>query len=90
MMHHVAKIVNDEYFIWVGLFGSLLASFINTILLYRVGRLVYGDAKMAELASYLYIVSHSVFYQVTFYSENTFLMFTLLGIYALYMGGKKA
>lgn len=48
--------------------------------------MVYKDAKMAELAAYLYIASHSVLYQTTFYSENTFLMFTLIGFYALYSG----
>ena len=56
------------------------------ILIYRVGILIYKDAKMAELAAYLYIASHSVLYQITFYSENTFLMFTLLGFYAMYVG----
>ena len=54
---------------------------INTILLYRVGSLLYKDMRMAEMAAYLYIVSHSVLYQITYYSENSFLMFTLLGLY---------
>lgn len=58
------------------------------MLLYRVGTLIYKDARMAELAAYLYIVSHSVLYQSTLYSENTFLMFTLLGFYVLAAGSK--
>ena len=58
------------------------------MLLYRVGILIYKDARMAELAAYLYIVSHSVLYQSTLYSENTFLMFTLLCFYVLAAGSK--
>ncbi len=54
--------------------------------MYRVGALIYEDKRMAELAAYFYIVSFSVLYQVTFYSENTFLMFTLLGFYVIYAG----
>jgi len=84
MMHSVATLLGDYHFVWVGAIGALLQSYINTILLYRVGTLIYKDAKMAELSAYLYIASHSVLYQMTFYSENTFLMFTLLGFYAMY------
>jgi hypothetical protein len=79
MMHIVATVFGDSHFLWVGPIGALLQSFINTILLYRIGTIIYKDAKMAELSAYLYIANHSVLYQMTFYSENTFLMFTLLG-----------
>ena len=88
MAYSLATIVGDEHYIWVGPMLSLVQSWVNTMLLYRVGVLVYKDAKMAELASYLYIASHSVLYQITFYSENTFLMFTLLGFYAMYASKK--
>ena len=86
MMHSVATALGDTHFMWVGPIGALLQSLINTILLYRIGTLIYKDAKMAELSAYLYIASHSVLYQMTFYSENTFLMFTLLGFQAMYGG----
>lgn len=86
MAHSVATLVGDLHYIWVGPLLSLAQSYINMLLLYRVGILIYKDAKMAELAAYLYIASHSVLYQITFYSENSFLMFTLLGFYAMYVG----
>ena len=82
----IATAFGDDHFIYVGPLLSLIQSYLNTILLYRVGVLVYKDSKMAELAAYLYIASHSVLYQITFYSENTFLLFTLLGFYAMYAG----
>ena len=85
-MHSVATALGDTHFMWVGPIGALLQSLINTILLYRIGTLIYKDAKMAELSAYLYIASHSILYQMTFYSENTFLMFTLLGFQAMYGG----
>ena len=65
---------------------SVVQTALNTILLYRVGVLTYDDAKMAEVAGYLYILSHSALYQIAFYSENTFLLFTLLGLYILHAG----
>lgn len=88
MAHSLAKAFGDTHFIWVGPLLSLVQSYMNMILLFRVGTLIYKDSKMAELAAYLYIASHSVLYQITFYSENTFLLFTLLGFYAMYAGKK--
>ena len=62
MAYSIATRVGDEHYIWVGPILSLVQSWMNTMLLYRVGVLVYKDAKMAELAAYLYIASHSVLY----------------------------
>ena len=36
------------------------------------------------MAAYLFIFSHSMLYQITLYSENTFLFLTLLGLLFLY------
>ena len=62
MAHSIATQVGDVHYIWVGPLLSLAQSFTNMILLYRVGILIYDDAKMAELAAYSYIASHSVLY----------------------------
>ena len=88
-MNTMAQFSHDDYFIWVGPLGALFQSFLNTILIYRVGVMIYGDKSMAELAAYLYIASHSVLYQITFYSENSFLLLTLIGLYVLYSGASK-
>ena len=82
--YQFAKLFGDEHLMYVGLVLSLLQSYVNTLLIYRIGVLMYGKRDLAELAAYLYIASHSVLYQITFYSENTFLMCTLLGFYFIY------
>ena len=57
------------------------------ILIYRVGDKVFKNKQIAELSAYLYVFSFSIVYQVSFYSENTFVCFSLLGFYFL---GKKS
>ena len=56
-------------------------SFINMILIFRVGKKLFMNEDIAELASYLYAFSLSLVYQLSFYSENTFVLFSLLGFY---------
>lgn len=58
-----------------------LISYINMILIFRVGKKVFLNEDIAELASYLYTLSLSLVYQLSFYSENTFVLFSLLGFY---------
>jgi Gpi18-like mannosyltransferase len=60
---------------------QLVMGYINMLLIYRVGGKVFEDVAIAELAAYLYIFSFSIVYQVSFYSENTFVFFSLLGFY---------
>ena len=82
--HSFATVIGDEHLIFSGLLLGLLQSYLNTILIFRVGKDIYADHKTAELAAYLYIASHSALYQITFYSENTFLMFSLFGFLIIY------
>jgi Gpi18-like mannosyltransferase len=51
------------------------------ILIFRVGKKAFSNEDIAELASYLYVFSLSMVYQLSFYSENTFVFFSLLGFY---------
>jgi Gpi18-like mannosyltransferase len=61
----------------------------NGLLILHVGASLFGDLKMAKTAAYLYILSHSVVYQVSFYSENTFVFFTLIGLYFIQSSQQK-
>ena len=67
-----------------GFLMQLLFSYLNTILLYKVGMKVTKSAVTAEASAYLYLISHSMLYQVALYSENLFLLLTLLGMHAMY------
>lgn len=62
MANTLANLIGDNHFVWTGLALGLIQSFTNTILLYRVGALLYKDRRMAELAAYLYIASFSALY----------------------------
>jgi len=44
------------------------------------------DVAICEVAAYLYIVSHQMLIQISFYSENLFLLLSLLGLYLIYSG----
>ena len=82
--HYFARLFGDHHLIFTTLALSAIQSFVNTILIYRVGKLIYKDRWTAELAAYLYIASFSVVYQITLYSENMFLMCTLLGLLVIH------
>ena len=71
---------------YVNFLYQLFVSYLNTILIYRVGILVFSKARVAEIAAYFYIFNHSMVYQMSFYSENTFLFFSLLGMVFIYSG----
>jgi len=62
---------------------QLAVSYVNMLLIFRVGDRVFNNKQIAELSAYLYIFSFSIVYQVSFYSENTFVCFSLLGFYFL-------
>lgn len=61
-------------------------------MLYRLGKRVFGERadadRIAELSARFYLASHSVVYQVAFYSENTFLFLSLAGLSIMYAGLK--
>lgn len=69
--------------LFMGFFVNLLIGWANTILLYRSGDKFFGDSNIAQLSAYLYILSGSLVYHVSMYSENTFLFFGLLGLYTI-------
>ena len=60
--HYLAKLIGDEHMIVSGLLLGLLLSYLNTLAIYRVGRMMYGDSRLGELAAYLYIASHCTLY----------------------------
>jgi len=60
---------------------QLLISYVNMILIYRVGRTLFKNEEIAESAGHLYAFSFSIVYQISFYSENTFVLFSLLGFF---------
>jgi hypothetical protein len=72
----------------VGFWLQILLSYANTLLLYRVGKKVFGHyseaEKIAVLSARFYFVGHSAVYQVAFYSENLFLFLTLIGFSIMY------
>ena len=70
--------------LYVNFFYQLVISYANTILIYRIGILIFNKARVAEVAAYFHVFGHSTLYQMSFYSENTFLFFSLLGFYFLY------
>jgi hypothetical protein len=39
-------------------------SYCNMFLIYYLGHYYFGDAAVSEMAAYLYMISHSVVYQV--------------------------
>lgn len=62
MANKLGKMMGDEHLVAAGLMLGLVQSYLNMLLLYRVGLLVYKEQKVAELAAYLYIASFSVLY----------------------------
>jgi phosphatidylinositol glycan class V len=72
----------------VGFWLQVALSYLNTILLYRVGKKVFGSFheadKLALMSARFYFVGHSAVYQVAFYSENLFLFLSLLGLAVVY------
>jgi hypothetical protein len=62
-----------------GFLVQQMISLTNALLIFHIGLRWNNDLKMAKTAAYLYILS--IVYQVSFYSENTFVLFTLLGLY---------
>jgi len=52
------------------------------ILIYIIGR-CYLSERVARVSAYFYIFSHSTVYQVSMYSENTYVLFQLLGFYII-------
>jgi phosphatidylinositol glycan class V len=86
----IAKLLGTDGFALVGFWLQILLSYANTLLIYRVGKRVFGQGqdneRIAELSSRFYIVSHSAVYQVAFYSENLFLFLTLMGLLIIYSG----
>ena len=86
MTHSIAAVLGDDSFVWTGLCLGLAQSYLNMLLLYRLALLLYKDRKVAELSAYLYVASFSALYQITLYSENTFLLFTQLGLLVIYAG----
>ena len=88
LVNKLAQLLNLEDLNIANSLLQLVLSYFNTILIFRVGKKAFGDTprrrKVAEIAAYLYIVSHSTVYQMSFYSENLFLFCTLAGLYVIY------
>lgn len=86
----IANLLGTPDILLIGFWLQLMLSFANTLLIFRVGRRVFSDVhgaeRIAELASRFYIFSHSTVYQVAFYSENTFLFLSLVGLAIIYSG----
>lgn len=74
----------------VGFWMQIVLSYMNTLMLYRLGKRVFGERadadRIAELSARFYLASHSCVYQIAFYSENTFLFLSLLGLTVMYAG----
>ena len=62
IFHYMAKILGDAHLGLTTVTLGVIQSFANTILIYRVGKLIYKDKWMAEVAAYLYIASFSALY----------------------------
>ena len=54
------------------------------ILIYSTGKSAFKEAEVAEVASYLYVFVNIYTQQLPHSSENTYMFFSLLGMYALY------
>jgi len=86
----MANFIDAQNLAYIGLFLQLFLSFLNTLMIYRVGKSVFGKIpeaeRIAELSARFYVVSHSAVYQVAFYSENLFLFLSLFGLSIIYSG----
>jgi hypothetical protein len=62
----IANLVRTQNLACVGFFIQLALSLLNTLMIYRVGKRVFGkipEAKrIAELSARFYVVSHSAVY----------------------------
>lgn len=67
----------------MGFLVNLLIGWANTILLYKSANKFFGNNNIAQISAYLYILSGSLVYHVSMYSESTFLFFGLLGLYTI-------
>lgn len=72
--------IDEENMLVVGFLINMLIGWANTIMLYRTGEKFFGDDNMAQISAYLYVLSGSLVYHVSLYSENIFLFFALLGL----------
>lgn len=61
-----------------------MLGWLNTLLIYKVGTKIFDKERISEVASYMYIISHSMVYQISMYTENLFLFFSLMGLYFIY------
>jgi len=86
----IANLIRTQNLAYVGFFIQLVLSLLNTFMIYRVGKRVFGKIpeaeRIAELSARFYVVSHSAVYQVAFYSENLFLFLSLVGLSVIYSG----
>ena len=83
IVNRLGSLFGDQSLLIVNFFYQLLISYLNTILIYRVGIRIFDKARVAEVAAYFHVFGHSTIYQMSFYSENTFLFFSLLAITSL-------
>mmetsp|Transcript_7730 Transcript_7730/g.7150 ORF Transcript_7730/g.7150 Transcript_7730/m.7150 type:complete len:276 (+) Transcript_7730:197-1024(+) len=68
----------------VGFVYQLSLGYLNTLLLYKVARILTKNEVLAFNACMIFIFNHSLVYQVSQYSEPTFIFLSLLGILILY------
>lgn len=52
--------------------------------MYRLSKIILGSEDLAFKSSLLFIVNHSMIYQISLYSEPTFNFLAFLGLYVLY------
>ena len=86
IMRTIGMELGDPKYTYVGPIFQVIQSWLVLILLYRCCCLIFKDERTAELSGYIFVLNHSMMYYISNYSEGTFILFTLIGLYSIYSG----